>query len=54
MEQTLLTGQVWASALDMLPAPAFLSLMLVLLPLHPLMHTKVSNLHHTGIAIAWL
>ena len=47
MEQTLLEGQVWSTALDMLPAPAFLSLMLVLVPLQPLMHTKVSRSHHT-------
>ena len=43
MEQTLLDRRVWSGALDMLPAPAFLSLMLVLVPLQPLMHTKVST-----------
>ena len=42
MEQTLLEGRVWLGALDMLPAPAFLSLMLTLVPLHPLMHPQVS------------
>lgn len=41
MEQTLLDRRVWVGALDMLPAPAFLSLMLVLVPLQPRMHTKV-------------
>lgn len=41
MEQTLLDRRVWSGALDMLPAPAFLSLMLVLVPLQPLMHTKI-------------
>lgn len=41
MEATLLDRKVWVGALDMLPAPAFLTLMLVLLPLHPLLHTKV-------------
>ncbi len=42
MEQTLLDRRIWSTALDMLPAPAFLTLMLVLVPLQPLMHTKVS------------
>ena len=43
MEQTLLDRRIWSTALDMLPAPAFLTLMLVLVPLQPLMHTKVSQ-----------
>ena len=42
MEATLLERRVWSGALDMLPAPAFLSLMLLLVPLHPLLHTKVT------------
>lgn len=41
MEQTLLDRRIWSTALDMLPAPAFLTLMLVLVPLQPLMHTKI-------------
>ena len=43
MESTLLERRVWSGALDMLPAPAFLSLMLLLVPLHPLLHTKVTS-----------
>lgn len=42
MEATLLERRVWSGALDMLPAPAFLSLMLLLVPLHPLLHAKVT------------
>ena len=44
MQHTLLDRKVWSGALDMLPAPAFLTLMLVLVPLHPLLHTKVGFL----------
>lgn len=43
MEATLLERRVWSGALDMLPAPAFLSLMLLLVPLHPLLHAKVTS-----------
>ena len=50
MEATLLEKRVWSGALDMLPAPAFLSLMLLLVPLHPLLHTKVSFIcHHSSL-----
>ena len=50
MEATLLERRVWSGALDMLPAPAFLSLMLLLVPLHPLLHTKVSFIcHHSSL-----
>lgn len=42
MEATLLERRVWSGALDMLPAPAFLTLLLLLVPLHPLLHTKVT------------
>ncbi|KAL3163166.1 hypothetical protein ABBQ32_009574 [Trebouxia sp. C0010 RCD-2024] len=41
MEATLLERRVWSGALDMLPAPAFLTLLLLLVPVHPLLHTKI-------------
>lgn len=44
MEATLLERRVWSGALDMLPAPAFLTLLLILVPLHPLLHIKVTIL----------
>lgn len=41
MQHTLQDRRMWSGALEMLPAPAFLSLMLVLVPLQPQMHPKV-------------
>ena len=52
MEQNLLERKVWSGALDMLPAPAFLSLMLVLVPLQPLFHTKASHLSGSRMFLA--
>ena len=44
MRHTLQDRRVWSGALQMLPAPAFLSLMLVLVPLQPHMHAEVHPL----------
>lgn len=41
MQHSLQDRRMWSGALEMLPAPAFLALMLVLVPLQPQMNGKV-------------
>ena len=44
MQHSLQDRRMWSGALEMLPAPAFLALMLVLVPLQPQMNAKVRYL----------
>ena len=43
MQHSLQDRRMWSGALEMLPAPAFLALMLVLVPLQPQMNPKVRD-----------